>query len=169
MMRADLTPDERETLSKMTKNPRLVIQLTPQLISNKKFLKTTSVALEVRVPVEHERIYLEILDRLNERASLLQEGEVDIVLDERIGIFSPTMQRRTAPSYVKTSCENKMPKCSQHWWYQYSDIPLKREKQLLKPSRRRNDTPINNKFSSEHSKNNSNGIVSRNRKISCLN
>jgi hypothetical protein len=131
-MRADLTPDERETLSKMTKNPRLVIQLTPQLISNKKFSKTTSVALEVRVPAEHERIYPEILDHLNERASLLQEGEVDIALDERIGIFFPTMRRWTAPSYLKTSCENKMPKCSQHRWYQYSDIPLKREKQLLK-------------------------------------
>jgi hypothetical protein len=100
-MRADLTPDERETLSKMTKNPKLVIQLTPQLISNKKFSKTTSVALEVRVPAEHERIYLEILDRLNERASLLQEGEVDIVLDEQIGIFFSLLCEDGPPQVIR--------------------------------------------------------------------
>jgi hypothetical protein len=81
-MRADLTPDECDTLSKTAKNPKLVIQLTPQVISNKKFSKITSVALEVRVPAEFERIYLEILDRLNKRASLLEKGEVDIVLGD---------------------------------------------------------------------------------------
>jgi hypothetical protein len=96
-MKADLTPEERETLTKASKNPKLVIQLTPQLISNKKFSKTTSVALEVRVPAELERIYLDILDRLNERASLLQDGEVDIVLDNRIGTFFPYYAKNDRP------------------------------------------------------------------------
>jgi hypothetical protein len=96
-MRADLTPEEREILSKGAKDPKLVIQLTPQLISNKKYSKITSVALEVRVPAEFERVYLEILDRLNERASLLQEGEVDIVLDDRIGTFFPYYAKSDRP------------------------------------------------------------------------
>jgi hypothetical protein len=46
-MRADLTPEERETLTKNSKIPRLVIQLTPQTISNKKFTQITTVELEV--------------------------------------------------------------------------------------------------------------------------
>jgi hypothetical protein len=96
-MRADLTPEEREILTKNTKNPKLVIQLTPQTISNKKFTQITTVALEVRVPAELERTYLEILDRLNERASLLQDGEVDIVLDDRIGTFFPFYAKAERP------------------------------------------------------------------------
>jgi hypothetical protein len=46
-MRADLTPEERETLSKGLKDPKLVIQLMPQLISNKKYSKITSIALQL--------------------------------------------------------------------------------------------------------------------------
>jgi hypothetical protein len=96
-MKADLTPEEREKLTKSSKNPKLVVQLTPQVISNKKHSKVTSVALEVRVPAEFERTYLDILDRLNERASLLQEGEVDLVLDDRIGTFFPYYAKNDRP------------------------------------------------------------------------
>jgi hypothetical protein len=67
------------------------------VISNKKHSKTTSVALEVRVPAEFERTYLDILDRLNEWASLLQEGEVDLILDDRIGTFFPYYAKNDRP------------------------------------------------------------------------
>jgi hypothetical protein len=53
--------------------------------------------LEVRVPAEHERIYTGILDRLNKRASQLQSGEVDIVLDDKIGVFFPYYAKNERP------------------------------------------------------------------------
>jgi hypothetical protein len=74
-----------------------VIQLTPQQISNNKHSKVTSIALEVRVPAEHERVYLEILDRLNERASQLKDGEVDLMLDESIGTIFPYYAKAERP------------------------------------------------------------------------
>jgi hypothetical protein len=40
---------------------------------------------------------LNILDRLNERASTLQEKEVDLVLDYNIGIFFPYYAKRSRP------------------------------------------------------------------------
>jgi hypothetical protein len=95
-MKADLTPEEREKLTKNSKT-QIVIQLTPQQISNSRFSKVSSVALEVRVPAEHARIYTEILDRLNERASLLEKGEVDLVMDQRIGTFFPYYAKSERP------------------------------------------------------------------------
>jgi hypothetical protein len=50
----------------------------PQIISNMKHKNTKSLALEIRVPVEFEQTYLNILDRLNERASTLKNGEVEL-------------------------------------------------------------------------------------------
>jgi hypothetical protein len=94
---ADLSPDEAKTLSNSSSKPKIVVQLTPQQISNNKYSKVTSIALEVRVPAEHERVYLEILDRLNERASQLKDGEVDLVLDERIGTFFPYYAKAERP------------------------------------------------------------------------
>jgi hypothetical protein len=94
---ADLSPDETKSLSNSSSKPKIVIQLTPQQISNNKHSKVTSIALEVRVPAEHERVYLEILDRLNERASQLKDGEVDLVLDERIGVFFPYYAKAECP------------------------------------------------------------------------
>jgi hypothetical protein len=61
-MKADLTPEEREKLTKNS-NTQVVIQLTPQPITNIRFSKVSSVALEVRVPAEHARTYTEILDK----------------------------------------------------------------------------------------------------------
>jgi hypothetical protein len=96
MIKAELTTEERE---KMTKNSQaqVVVQLTPQPINNSKFSKVSSVALEVRVPAEHARIYTEVLDRLNERASLLDKGEVDIVLDPKVGVFFPYYAKAERP------------------------------------------------------------------------
>jgi hypothetical protein len=93
----DLSPEEANTLSNSSSKPKIVVQLTPQQISNNKHSKVTSIALEVRVPAEHERVYLEILDRLNERASQLKDGEVDLVLDERIGTFFPYYAKTERP------------------------------------------------------------------------
>jgi hypothetical protein len=91
-----LSTEERAQLTKNSKT-QVVIQLTPQQISNSRFLKVSSIALEVRVPAEHARIYTEILDRLNERASLLAKGEVDLVLDSRIGTFFPYYAKTERP------------------------------------------------------------------------
>jgi hypothetical protein len=46
----------------------------------------SSVELEVRVLAEPARFYTkEIHNRLNERACVLEKGDVDLVLDKRIG------------------------------------------------------------------------------------
>jgi hypothetical protein len=95
-IKADLSPEETEKLTKNSKI-QVVIQLTPQTITNSRFSKVSSVALEVRVPAEHARIYTEILDRLNERASFLDKGEVDLVLDQRIGTFFPYYAKSERP------------------------------------------------------------------------
>jgi hypothetical protein len=95
-IKAELTTDEKEKLSKNSQ-AQVVVQLTPQTINNSKFSKVTSAALEVRVPAEHARIYTEILDRLNERASLLEQGDVDIVLDPKVGVFFPYYAKSERP------------------------------------------------------------------------
>jgi hypothetical protein len=86
-MKADVTDEDCEELKTNRQNPKIVISMVPQQISNPKHAQTTSIALEIRVPAEHEKTYLNILDRLNERASNLDEGEVNITLDDRVGIF----------------------------------------------------------------------------------
>jgi hypothetical protein len=96
-MKAELTEDEKEKLSSSSKNAKLVISLIPQKVNNNRHSKINTIALEVRVPAEHERIYTNILDRLNERASLLEKGEVDIVLDPKIGNFFPYYAKNDRP------------------------------------------------------------------------
>jgi hypothetical protein len=63
--------------------------MIPQTISNPKLNKTKSISLKIRLPVEHETVYLNILDWLYECASTVKEGEVDLVLDERVRVFFP--------------------------------------------------------------------------------
>jgi hypothetical protein len=94
--KAKLTPDERE---KMTKNSQaqVVVQLTHQQINNSKFLKVSLVVLEVRVPAKHAQIYTKKLDHLNKRASLLDKGEVNIVLDPKVGVFFPYYAKAERP------------------------------------------------------------------------
>jgi Tfp pilus assembly protein PilP len=96
-MKADITDDDCKALNTTRQNPKIVISMVPQQISNPKHLKTTPIALEIRVPADHEKTYLNILDRLNERASTLDDGEVDITLDERLGIFFPYYAKRSRP------------------------------------------------------------------------
>jgi hypothetical protein len=76
--------------------------MVPQQIANPKHSKTTSTALEIRVPAEHEKIYLNILNRLNERASTLDQGEVDITFDESMGIFFPYYAKRSRPQLFES-------------------------------------------------------------------
>jgi hypothetical protein len=97
-MKADISQDECETINTSFQNPKIVISMVPQQISNIKHNETKSIALEIRVPSAHESTYLSILDRLNERASLLKDGEVDITLDERLGNFFPYYAKRSRPS-----------------------------------------------------------------------
>jgi hypothetical protein len=81
-MKADISEEECSKIDTNLQKPKIVISMIPQIISNPKHNNTKSIALEIRVPAAHEHIYLNILDRLNERASTLQEGEVDLVLDD---------------------------------------------------------------------------------------
>jgi translation elongation factor P/translation initiation factor 5A len=96
-MKADITDEDCEELKTTRQHPKIVISMVPQQISNPKHAKTTSIALEIRVPADHEKTYLNILDRLNERASTLDEGEVDITLDDRLGTFFPYYAKRSRP------------------------------------------------------------------------
>jgi hypothetical protein len=96
-MKADITDDDCYELNTTRQDPKNVIFMVPQQISNLKHSKTTSIALEIRVPADHDKTYLNILDRLNERASNLSEGEVDITLDDRLGIFFPYYAKRSRP------------------------------------------------------------------------
>jgi hypothetical protein len=101
-MKSDITQDECKAINTNFSAPKIVISMAPQQISNPKFSKTTSIALEIRVPAAHEQIYINILDRLNERASNLQPGEVDIVLDKRVGIFFPYYAKKSRPKLFDT-------------------------------------------------------------------
>jgi hypothetical protein len=96
-MKADITPDECKEINTNHSNPKIVISMVPQQISNPRHSKTTSLALEIRVPAAHERTYLNILERLNERKSTLEDGEADITLDDRLGIFFPYHAKRSRP------------------------------------------------------------------------
>jgi hypothetical protein len=72
----------------------IVVSLVPQQISNPKYNQTKSITLEVCVPADKEAKYIKILDRLNERTALMEQDEVDIVMDEKIGTFFPYYAKR---------------------------------------------------------------------------
>jgi hypothetical protein len=97
-IKAEISEEECKKINTSLQQPKIVISMTPQTISNPKHNNTKSIALEIRVPAEHETVYINILDRLNERASTLQEGEVDLVLDEGIGVFFPYYAKRIRPN-----------------------------------------------------------------------
>jgi hypothetical protein len=101
-MKADISESECKEINTNHQKPKIVISMVPQQISNQKHSKTTSLALEIRVPAAHERIYLNILERLNERASTLEEDEVDITLDDRLGQFFPYHAKRSRPELFES-------------------------------------------------------------------
>jgi hypothetical protein len=92
-----MTAGDAEKLKSTSMNPNIVVSIVPQQVSNPKHNNTKSMALEVRVPAEHEATYIEILDRLNERTATQQDDEVDIVMDESIGTFFPYYAKRNKP------------------------------------------------------------------------
>jgi hypothetical protein len=95
LIKANITPEECNEIKTQLSDPKIVLAMVPQQIANPKFSKTTSTALEIRVPEEHEKVYLTILNRLNERASTLDQGKVDITFDESMGIFFPYYVKRS--------------------------------------------------------------------------
>jgi hypothetical protein len=94
-MKADLTDEDCTQLRTNIQNPKIVISLVPQNISNQKYGETKTVALEVRVPAEHEKVYCSILDRMNERACTMAEDKIDIILDDSMGTFFPYYTKRS--------------------------------------------------------------------------
>jgi hypothetical protein len=97
-IKADImTSGDCQKLISVNNQPNVVISVVPQQISNPAHNQTKSIALEVRVPAEHEATYIDILDRLTERAVTTQEDEVDIVMDESVGTFFPYYAKRSKP------------------------------------------------------------------------
>jgi hypothetical protein len=96
-MKADITEDDCKKLNSTIQDPNIVLTVIPQQISNPKYNQTKSIALEVRVLAAHESTYLEILDRLNERACTLMEDKIDIILDDSIGTFFPYYAKKSKP------------------------------------------------------------------------
>jgi hypothetical protein len=88
--------DEQQNKTNSEK-PKVVIAIVPQQVSNPKYSQTRSIVLEVRVPAEQESRYIEILDRLNERSVTMNEDEVDIIMDEKVGTFFPYYAKRSKP------------------------------------------------------------------------
>jgi hypothetical protein len=97
-MKADLTDEDCTQLRTNIQNPKIVISLVPQNISNQKYSETKTVALEVRVPAEHEKVYCSILDRMNKRACTMAKDEIDIILDDSMGTFFPYYAKRSRSS-----------------------------------------------------------------------
>jgi hypothetical protein len=64
--------------------PKIILSLNTQTLGMSKPIKTTSVALEIRVPTGMERIYTSIIERLYEKA----ESEELIILN-KLGKFFP--------------------------------------------------------------------------------
>jgi hypothetical protein len=58
-MKADITAEECEKINSTLQQPKIVISMVPQPISNPKYNDTKSIALEIRVPAEHEKYLLE--------------------------------------------------------------------------------------------------------------
>jgi hypothetical protein len=102
-MKADITDDDCKKLNSTIQDPNIVLTVIPQQISNPKYNQTKSIALEVRVLAAHESTYLEILDRLNERACTLMEDEIDIILDDSIGTFFPYYAKKSKPQLRRSS------------------------------------------------------------------
>jgi hypothetical protein len=102
LIKADITPEECKAIKTNITDPKVVIAMVPQQIANQKHSKTTSTALEIRVPAEFEKIYLNILNQLNERASTLEQGEVDITFDESMGIFFPYYAKQSRPQLFES-------------------------------------------------------------------
>jgi hypothetical protein len=92
-----ITSGEEQGTNGKNDKPKVVISIVPQQISNLKYNQTKSLVLEVCVPADQESKYIEILDRLNERAVTMNKDEVDIIMNENVGTFFPYYAKRSKP------------------------------------------------------------------------
>jgi hypothetical protein len=82
-MRSDITPEEIQEIGTTEDGkPKLIMSLNIQLLGMNKPVETTSVALEIRVPTGLERIYIGLLERLYEKAEMLE-----IIIPSKLGKF----------------------------------------------------------------------------------
>jgi hypothetical protein len=85
-MKVTISDEEKQILGVTDSNePKIILSLNIQAIGNKTADQTTtSVALEVRVPTEHKRTYIEIIERLYEK-----EQDEEIIIPSKLGKFFP--------------------------------------------------------------------------------
>jgi hypothetical protein len=107
-MTADITEDDCKKLNLTIQEPKLILTIVPQQISNPKHNQTKSIALEVRVPAAHESTYIKMIDRLNERACTLKDDEIDIILDDSIGTFFPYYAKCSKPELFDSLMREQM-------------------------------------------------------------
>jgi hypothetical protein len=89
-MKPIVTDEEKQILgATVTNEPKIILSLNIQAIGNQ---TTTSVALEVRVPTELKKNYINIIERMYEKA---QEGE--IVIPNKLGKFFPYYMKSKMP------------------------------------------------------------------------
>jgi hypothetical protein len=92
-MKSDITQEEQEALGTTEDGkPKVLLSLNTQILGVSKPVTTTSVALEVRVPTGKERIYINIIERLYEKA----ENE-EIIVPSKLGKFFPYYMRSKMP------------------------------------------------------------------------
>jgi hypothetical protein len=103
-----VTEDEKQILGvTATNEPKLILSLNIQTIGNKtNDQTTTSVALEVRVPTEHKKIYIDIIERLYEK-----EQDEEIIVPNKLGKFFPYYMKAKKPevfSYLMRQQNSEM-------------------------------------------------------------
>jgi hypothetical protein len=89
-----VTKEEKQILGETASNePKLIMSLNIQAIGSKTNNQTTtSVALEVRVPTEHKKTYIDIIERLYEK-----EQDEEIVVPNKLGKFFPYYMKSKKP------------------------------------------------------------------------
>jgi hypothetical protein len=94
MMKVTISDEEKQILGVTDSNePKIILSLNIQAIGNKTADQTTtSVALEVRVPTEHKRTYIEIIERLYEK-----EQDEEIIIPSKLGKFFPYYMKSKKP------------------------------------------------------------------------
>jgi hypothetical protein len=93
MMKSVVTDEENNILgSTGTNEPKIILSLNIQMIRNSIPTQTTLVALKIRVPNEKQKIYIDILKHLYEKA---EEGEA--IIPNKLGKFFPYYMKSKMP------------------------------------------------------------------------
>jgi hypothetical protein len=92
-MKSEITDEESEKIGKTSDGkPKIILSLNIQKIGLSEPVKTTSVALEIRVPTGKERIYTTIIERLYDKAE-----DKEMILPEKLGKFFPYYLKSKMP------------------------------------------------------------------------